>query len=168
MAGLDHHRHPNRLQVPLQAFRDLTGHALLDLQAAAVHLDQSRHLAQADDPAVRDVAHVDPSIEGQEMMLAQRVHLDVLDQDHVAVGLVEEGVAEDVLLGHVVAVRQVLEATEHGARSFVAVEHAMEGSEAWTTSIERAATSANTLVAEITKRLAQLGSGTESFATTSE
>jgi len=68
----------------------------------------------------------------------------------------------------VAAVRQVLEATEHGARSFVAVEHAMEGSEAWTTSIERAATSANTLVAEITKRLAQLGSGTESFAAAME
>lgn len=61
-------------------------------------------------------------------------------------------------------VRQVLEATEHGVRSFVAVEQAVETSEAWTTSIERAATSANALVTEITKRLTQLTSGTESFA----
>ena len=61
-------------------------------------------------------------------------------------------------------VRQVLEATEHGSRSFVAVEEAVQGNEEWTTAIERAATSANALVAEITKRLTQLSSGTESFA----
>jgi methyl-accepting chemotaxis protein len=68
----------------------------------------------------------------------------------------------------VATVRQVLDATEHGARSFVAVEHAVEGNETWTTAIERAATSANTLVAEITKRLTQLSSGTESFAAAME
>jgi methyl-accepting chemotaxis protein len=61
-------------------------------------------------------------------------------------------------------VRQVLEATEHGSRSFVAVEEAVQSNETWTTAIERAATSANSLVAEITKRLTQLSSGTESFA----
>jgi methyl-accepting chemotaxis protein len=61
-------------------------------------------------------------------------------------------------------VRQVLDATAHGVRSFVAVEQAVETNEAWTTSIERAATSANALVGEITKRLTQLTSGTESFA----
>ena len=64
----------------------------------------------------------------------------------------------------VTTVRQVLEATEHGSRSFVAVEEAVQSNEAWTTAIERAATSANSLVAEITKRLTQLSSGTESFA----
>lgn len=64
----------------------------------------------------------------------------------------------------VATVRQVLEATEHGVRSFVAVEQAVESNESWTTAIEQAATSANTLVAEITKRLTQLSSGTESFA----
>lgn len=64
----------------------------------------------------------------------------------------------------VATVRQVLEATEHGARSFVAVEDAVQGNETWTNAIERTATSANTLVAEITKRLAQLSTGTESFA----
>ena len=62
------------------------------------------------------------------------------------------------------AVRQVLDATEHGVRSFVSVAEAVETNEAWTTSIERAATAANTLVAEITKRLTQLSTGTESFA----
>ncbi len=62
------------------------------------------------------------------------------------------------------AVRQVIEATEHGVRSFASVAEAVETNEAWTTSIERAATAANTLVAEITKRLSQLNTGTESFA----
>jgi len=64
----------------------------------------------------------------------------------------------------VATVGQVLEATEHGSRSFVAVEEAVQGNETWTTAIERAATSANSLVGEITKRLTQLNSGTESFA----
>jgi len=68
----------------------------------------------------------------------------------------------------VAAVRQVLAATEHGARSFVAVERAVEGSDTWTTAIERATTSANSLVAEITKRLTLLSSGTESFAAAME
>ena len=62
------------------------------------------------------------------------------------------------------AVRQVLDATEHGVRSFVSVAEAVETNEAWTTAIERAATAANALVAEITKRLTQLSTGTESFA----
>src|SRR4029077_20275078 len=64
----------------------------------------------------------------------------------------------------VATVRQVLEATEHGARSFVAVEDAVQNNETWTNAIERTSTSANTLVAEITKRLTQLSTGTESFA----
>ena len=68
----------------------------------------------------------------------------------------------------VAAVRQVLEATEHGARSFVAVEDAVASSESWTTSIEKAVASANTLVTEITTRLAQLNGGTESFAAAME
>jgi methyl-accepting chemotaxis protein len=68
----------------------------------------------------------------------------------------------------VTTVRQVLDATEHGVRSFVAVEEAVQSNEEWTTAIERAATSANGLVAEITKRLTQLSSGTESFAAAME
>jgi methyl-accepting chemotaxis protein len=68
----------------------------------------------------------------------------------------------------VTTIRQVLDATEHGVRSFVAVENAVEGSENWTTSIEQAATSANALVEEITKRLSSLSGGTESFAAAME
>ena len=68
----------------------------------------------------------------------------------------------------VTTVKQVLDATEHGVRSFVAVETAVESSEAWTTSIEKAATSANALVEEITKRLTSLSGGTEAFAAAME
>lgn len=68
----------------------------------------------------------------------------------------------------VTTVKQVLAATEHGVRSFVAVEGAVESSENWTTSIEQAATAANILVEEITKRLTSLSGGTESFAAAME
>jgi methyl-accepting chemotaxis protein len=64
----------------------------------------------------------------------------------------------------VATVRAVREATEHGARSFGAVEDGVASAETWTKSIEQAAIAANTLVGEITERLTSLSGGTESFA----
>jgi methyl-accepting chemotaxis protein len=64
----------------------------------------------------------------------------------------------------VLTARSVHGAIVHGVRSFAAVEGGVAGAEAWTASIERTATVANTLVGEITARLTQLSGGTESFA----
>jgi hypothetical protein len=70
------------------------------------HLDQTRDLREAHDLAVRDVRHVDPAEEGQHMMLAQAVEVGVLDEDHLVVADVEEGVVEDVDRILFVALRQ--------------------------------------------------------------
>jgi len=110
VVGLDHDGDADRLEVFLQALGDLPGHPLLHLQAAAVELYQARHLAETDQPAVRDVADVHPAEKRQQVMLAERVHLDVLHHDHVLVGLGEGGIAEDVVPRHAIAAGEELEA----------------------------------------------------------
>src|ERR1700694_1509850 len=110
MIGLDDDAHADGFQVLVQTLSDLRGHPLLHLEAPAVQLDQARQLAEADQPAARDVADMYPAEEGQQVMLAERVHLDVLDDDHVFVGLGEGGIAEDVIDRHAVAAREELEA----------------------------------------------------------
>lgn len=61
-----------------------------------------------------------------------------------------------------------LEATRSGLESFSHVERAVVESEDWTASIERAASSTNSLVAEMTARLDALSRHTESFAAAME
>src|SRR6202022_2864757 len=77
--GLDDDAHPDRLEVFLQALGDLTRHPLLYLEPSAVELHEPGHLAEAHQAAVRNVSDVNSAVEGQQMMLAERVHLDVLD-----------------------------------------------------------------------------------------
>ena len=52
---LDDDAHAERLQPLHEQVRDLLGEALLDLEAAGVHVDDARDLGQADDAAVGDV-----------------------------------------------------------------------------------------------------------------
>ena len=70
---------------------DLLGQPLLDLEPAGVHLDDARDLREPDDPAARDVGDRRGPEERQQVVLAQRVERDVLDDDHLAVGDVEDG-----------------------------------------------------------------------------
>src|SRR6202140_1765757 len=67
--GLDDDADADRFHVFLQALRDLPRHPLLHLEAPAVQLDQARQLAQADQPAPRDLADVHPAEEGQQVVL---------------------------------------------------------------------------------------------------
>ena len=66
-------------------FGDLIGQPLLHLEPAAEHVDQPRDLAQADDLRARDVGDVALPEERQQMMLAQAVEVDVLDDHHLAI-----------------------------------------------------------------------------------
>ena len=69
---------------------------------------------------------------------------------------------------NVETVGAALEATRAGLESFGSVESAVVQSEGWTDSIERAATSTNSLVTEMTARLDALSRHTESFAAAME
>jgi len=62
----------------------------------------------------------------------------------------------------------VLETTQLGMHSFAQVEDAVRGSEAWTSSIEVAATTSRELVADVTARLDEVAKATESYASAME
>ena len=62
----------------------------------------------------------------------------------------------------------VLETTQLGMHSFAQVEEAVRGSEAWTASIEQAATTSRELVSDVTARLDEVARATESYASAME
>ena len=62
----------------------------------------------------------------------------------------------------------VLETTQLGMHSFAQVEEAVRGSEAWTASIEHAATTSRELVSDVTARLDEVAKATESYASAME
>jgi hypothetical protein len=95
---------------------DLVGEPLLHLEPAREHVDDARDLRQADDASARDVCDVHLAEERQQVMLAHRVHLDVLHDHHVAVVLLEDAVADRVLDGHGVAARQPAHAARDALR----------------------------------------------------
>ena len=88
---------------------DLVRQPLLHLQSAAEYVDDSRKLAQADDPRVRNVGDVALAEKRQQMMLAQAVEVDVPDDDHLVIIDREQCAVEDVLDVRVVPARQELE-----------------------------------------------------------
>ena len=73
---------------------DLVRQPLLDLQPAREHFDQPRNLAQADHLAVRDVRDVALAEERQQVVLAQAVEVDVLDDHHLVIIDGEQRVVE--------------------------------------------------------------------------
>ena len=81
---------PLRLQPFLQELGDLLGEAFLDLEPARVHLDDARDLREPDHAAARDVGDRGGPEERQQVVLAERVERDVLDDDHLAVVDIED------------------------------------------------------------------------------
>ena len=63
-------------------------------------------LGQADDLAIGDVGDVRAAEEGEHVVLAERIELDVAHHDHAAVRLAEHRVAHDIAHVHVVAARE--------------------------------------------------------------
>src|SRR5579884_998460 len=113
---LHHHRHPVGPNHLLQGLRDLARHALLELQPMGVQADQARDLAQPHHPAAGKVGHVRRPEEGQEVVLAEGVELDVPDGHDLVVVLLEERVADRVADVQVVALGQVAQGPRHPLR----------------------------------------------------
>src|SRR5919109_4836076 len=73
---------------------DLRGHALLNLQAAAVHLHKAGNLADADDLFVGQISHMAFAEEREHVMLAETEQIDILDEDHLVIGFGIESTVE--------------------------------------------------------------------------
>ena len=89
--GFADHSDSGWLDCVLDCFRHLLRETFLDLQAAGENVDDPRRLAQADDLFLGDVGDVHAAEKRQHVVLAQREHLDILDDDHLVVGDVEHG-----------------------------------------------------------------------------
>ena len=98
MLGLHDDDHPAGFEDPHQGVGDLGGHPLLDLRAPGVDVDEPGQLGQPGDLPleVGGVADVGHAVEGHQVVLAEAVDLDVLDDHHLVVIGVEHRV-EDVL-----------------------------------------------------------------------
>ena len=121
MLGLDHYRHAGGAGHLADRLGDLPGEVLLDLQAAGEHVDDPRHLRQAEHLAGGNVRHMSLADEGQEVVFAQGVQLDVADDDHFIVVRGEQRAVDDFLQGLAIAVAEVL----HGlGRALRGVEQA--------------------------------------------
>ena len=89
--GLDDDADALRLDSFAHGQRDLFGDALLQLQPAAVDLDDACQLGQTEHFAVGDVADRHLAQERHQVVFAQREHFDVFHHDHLVVVLVEHG-----------------------------------------------------------------------------
>ena len=97
MLGLDHHADAFGGEGVHDGGGHLVGEPLLDLEAAGEEVDDPRELADAEHLAFGDIANVALSKEGQHVVLAQAVELDVADDDHVVVFDGEDGIVDDLL-----------------------------------------------------------------------
>src|SRR6266550_3953257 len=109
MVRLDHDTHTARLEYVHERVRHLVGESLLHLEPAGKHLDHAWDLGETDQAAVRQVGDVRPTEERQQVVLAQRVDLDVAHAHQVLVPLAVQGVTDHVRDRHVVPAGEPLE-----------------------------------------------------------
>ena len=91
MVGFDYHADAFGLQSSLESISHIRRQPLLHLQPATEDIDHAGNLAQPDDLLVGKVGNMALSVEGQEVMLAETVHLDVFDDDHLVILGIKDG-----------------------------------------------------------------------------
>ena len=89
--GLEDDTDTQGVNCALNGFGDLASETLLHLEATGEDIDEACHLAEADDFALGQVGDVRAAEEGQHMVLAERVELNVADNDHLVIVNVEKG-----------------------------------------------------------------------------
>ena len=96
VTGFDHDDDPFGLEGIGQAVADLRRETLLHLKAAGIYLDQAGYLAEPYDALGGDIAYVHLPEEGEQMVLAEGVKLDVAHDDDARTGVLEYGRRYDV------------------------------------------------------------------------
>ena len=118
MRSLNNYRHAHRVESLLYAVANLDSKPLLHLQAASKALDAARNLRQARNAAIGDIGNVGLAIEGQHMVLAERVNLYILYNYHLFVVLLEDCRAQNLGGVLVVALGQELHTFGHPLGGF--------------------------------------------------
>ncbi|KAH6606961.1 hypothetical protein Trco_006114 [Trichoderma cornu-damae] len=107
---LHDHGHALGLQDLEYGIRHVLGQALLDLQPPGEHLGNPRQLGDADHGVVGDVANVHLAGKGDQMMLADRKHIYVFDNDHLVVAFLENRSVHNVPYVLLISLREI----QHG------------------------------------------------------
>lgn len=106
--------HDNRDTLGLEDLHDSIGHllgqALLDLQSAREQVGNARQLANSNHGVAGDVADMHLAREGHQVVLAHAKDLNVLDDHHFVMALLEDGPVDDVAHVLLVALGEI----EHG------------------------------------------------------
>jgi hypothetical protein len=84
------------MEVLIQAVGDLSRKALLKLKSAAENIHDTRQLAQADDVAAWYVGYVALSVEGEKMVFAEAVEVNVAKDNHLVILLLESGAMDQL------------------------------------------------------------------------
>ena len=116
MGGLDDNPNPDRIQDPRQRLSDLIGQPLLHLETPTEHLDQTWDLAETDHSVPGQIRDVTLPEERQQMMLAQTVEINILDDDHFAVVDGEQRAVDNLIDIGTVAARQEFKRFSHTGR----------------------------------------------------
>ena len=89
--SLDHHDSAKGIEGLLEAIANLLGQVLLHLQTVGEDVHHARYLAESYDVAIGNIGHVHLAEEGQNVVFAKGIELDVLDHHHLVVILMENG-----------------------------------------------------------------------------
>jgi len=95
-----------RLETIHERFRDLRRKIFLNLQTAREDIDNARHFREPDDFSVRNISDVRAADEREQMMFAQRVKLDVFDENDLARLGIEDSIVNDLLHALAVTLRE--------------------------------------------------------------
>ena len=109
MAGFDDYADALRSDFFLDRFRDLAGHAFLNLQPPREHIDQARDFAEAKNALLRQIGHVSLAEERKNMVFAKAEEFDVLDDDHFIVRHGKRGAVQHMVQILVIAAGQKLQ-----------------------------------------------------------
>jgi len=93
--GFDDDGYSQRPQNLLYDIAYFDGQALLHLKAAGEDIYHARYLAQTYYVTVGNVGDMRLAEKGQDVVLAQRVHLDIFDQHHFAAAFGKHGGSQD-------------------------------------------------------------------------
>ena len=87
----DHHDGTEWAEGLLKAVTNLLGQVFLHLQTMREDVHHAWYLAETHNVAIGNIGHVNLAEERQDVVLAERVELDVLDHNHLVVVLMEHG-----------------------------------------------------------------------------
>src|SRR5271154_3328021 len=85
MLGFEHHGDAERIDLRHESLRDLRRQALLHLKPPRIDFHQPRQLRQPDDFPIRQIRDMRLAHEREHVMLAQRIKIQILAQDHFLV-----------------------------------------------------------------------------------